>query len=139
MSQAWLIDKSALVRLAQSPDGRIWFDRIQRGLVSITMPTLLEGGYSAQSRDAWKIATGGKLVSLMPLAYLTPAAEHRALEIQGELAARGQHRAPSVADLLVAATAEQSDLTVLHLDKDFELIAGITGQPVERIRMDDPA
>lgn len=35
-------------------------------------------------------------------------------------------------DLLVAATAELAGLTVLHLDKDFELIAEVTGQSVER-------
>ncbi|MGH3873436.1 MAG: hypothetical protein ACRDSR_18325 [Pseudonocardiaceae bacterium] len=49
------------------------------------------------------------------------------------LADRGQHRAPSFPDLLIAATAELFGLTVLHLDKDFEMIAEITGQPVERL------
>jgi hypothetical protein len=44
------------------------------------------------------------------------------------LADRSQHRAPSIPDLLVAALAEISGLTVLALDKDFELIAQITGQ-----------
>ncbi len=44
---------------------------------------------------------------------------------------RGQHRAPSVAHLIIAATAELAALTVLHLDKDFNLIASITGQAVE--------
>jgi hypothetical protein len=34
---------------------------------------------------------------------------------------------------LIAATAELADLTVLHLDKDFELIAELTRQPVERL------
>jgi len=28
---------------------------------------------------------------------------------------------------------------VLHLDKDFDLIAEITGQPTERLNMDQPA
>ena len=46
---------------------------------------------------------------------------------------RQLHRAPSIPDLLIAATAERAQLTVLHLDKDFELIAGITGQAVERL------
>jgi predicted nucleic acid-binding protein len=36
---------------------------------------------------------------------------------------------------LVAATAEVANLTVLALDKDFDLIASITGQPVERLRL----
>jgi predicted nucleic acid-binding protein len=40
---------------------------------------------------------------------------------------------PSPSDLLIAATAELSQLTILHVDKDSELIAGVTGQPVERL------
>jgi len=42
-------------------------------------------------------------------------------------------RAPSVPDLIIAATAELAELTVLHCDKDFDLIAAVTGQSVERI------
>jgi predicted nucleic acid-binding protein len=38
-----------------------------------------------------------------------------------------------VPDLLIAATAELAGLIVLHLDKDFELIADVTGQPLERL------
>lgn len=44
------------------------------------------------------------------------------------LADRGQHRAPSIPDTLIAATAELAGLTILHRDKDFDLIASITGQ-----------
>jgi predicted nucleic acid-binding protein len=69
----------------------------------------------------------------MPVQYLTPRIEDRALEIQSVLAYRGQHRAPSIPALLIAATAELAELTVLHLDKDFELIAQITSEPVERL------
>lgn len=69
----------------------------------------------------------------IPIAYLTPAIEDRAVEIQALLADRGYHRAVSVRDVLIAATAELADLTVLHLDSDFELIGEITGQPVERL------
>ncbi len=57
------------------------------------------------------------------------------MELLTLLADRGQHRAPSIPDLIVAATAEHSDLTLLHSDKDFELIAAITGQPHERISL----
>lgn len=69
----------------------------------------------------------------MPVEYQTPASENRAIEVQILLAERGQHRAPSIPDLVVAATAELAGLTVLHLDKDFDLIAEITGQGVERL------
>jgi predicted nucleic acid-binding protein len=72
----------------------------------------------------------------MPVEHLTPAMEDRAVEILTLLADRGQHRAPSIPDLIIAATAELAGLTVLHLDKDFDLIAEITGQPVERLNMD---
>ena len=50
-----------------------------------------------------------------------------------DLAERGKHRAPSIPDLLIAAVAELAQITVLHADKDFELIAEVTGQPVERL------
>jgi predicted nucleic acid-binding protein len=63
--------------------------------------------------------------------YLTPAIEDRAIEVQEILANRGLHRAPSIPDLLIAATAELGSLTLLHVDKDFDLIAAITGQPAE--------
>jgi predicted nucleic acid-binding protein len=69
----------------------------------------------------------------MPTEYQTPATEDRAVQVQALLADRGHHRAASNPDLLVAATAEVVGLTVLHFDKDFELIADVTAQPVERL------
>lgn len=73
-------------------------------------------------------------LSLMPIEYLTPAMEDRAWEVQMLLADRGQHRAPSI-PLLIAATAEKLGLTVLAVDKDFDLIAELTGQPVETLTL----
>ena len=71
----------------------------------------------------------------MPVEYLTPAIEDRAVEVLALLADRGQLRAPSIPGLIIAATAELAGLTVLHLDKDFDIIADITGQPVERLHV----
>ncbi len=129
----WLIDKSALVRLGTSSEASVWAERIQRGVVRITTVTLLEIGYSA--RDASDLHAGlhGPPVSSMPIEYATPVAEDRAVRVLTLLAERGQHRAPSVPDLIIAATAESAGLVVLHDDKDFELIAQITGQPVQRL------
>jgi predicted nucleic acid-binding protein len=129
----WLIDRSALVRLADSTDGPEWAKRIQRGLVRITTVTRLEVGYSARSASQARSAFRTAPLAAMPVEYLTPAIEDRALELQLLLAEQGQHRAPSIPDLIIAATAELAALTVLHLDKDFELIAALTGQPVERL------
>jgi hypothetical protein len=129
----WLIDKSALVRLAASPDAGQWAGRIERGLVRITMVTRLETGYSARSGPDLRAGLQQPPLSSMPVEYLTPAIEDRAAEVLALLADRGQHRAPSIPDLIIAATAELADLTVLHLDKDFDIIAQITGQPMERL------
>jgi len=133
---AWLIDKSALVRLAASPDAAEWAARIERGLVRITTVTRLETGHSARSGPGLRAAFRQPPLSSMPVEYLTPAIEDRAVEVLTLLADRGQHRAPSIPDLIIAATGELAGLTVLHLDKDFDLIAEITGQPVERLNVE---
>jgi predicted nucleic acid-binding protein len=129
----WLIDKSALARLAASPDAADWAGRIERGLVRITTVTRLEVGYSARSGPALRTGLAQPPLSAMPVEYLTPAIEDRSVEVLTLLADRGQHRTPSISDLIIAATAELAGLTVLHLDKDFDIIAGITGQAVERL------
>jgi predicted nucleic acid-binding protein len=131
----WLIDASALVKVEISPDGDVWSDRVERGLVRIASVTLLEIGYSARSGDDHRTARLASPVAEMPVEYLTPAAEDRAIEVQALLADQGQHRGPTVPDLLVAAAAERAGLTVLHLDSDFETIASVTGQQVERLRL----
>jgi predicted nucleic acid-binding protein len=132
---SWLIDKSAYVRLqlGQAANRAEWSTRISRGLVRLSTITRLELGYSARSGDAARRQFALPPLSLMPIEYLTPAIEDRAFEVQTLLADRGQHRAPSIPDLLIAATAEKAALTVLAVDKDFDLIAEITGQPVETL------
>ncbi|HTM84828.1 MAG TPA: VapC toxin family PIN domain ribonuclease, partial [Mycobacterium sp.] len=92
-------------------------------------------GYSFRTGSQAREESTSPPLVLMPIEYLTPAAEDRAVEVQMLLADRGQHRAPAIPDLLLAATAELADLTVLALDKDFDLIAEITGQPVERLQL----
>jgi predicted nucleic acid-binding protein len=130
----WLVDKSALIRLAGSPDAVLWAERIERGLVRITTVTRLEVGYSARNADDARSLLTSPPLSAMPVEYLTPAVEDRAVQVQQLLAGQGHHRAPSIPDIVIAAAAELAGLTILHLDKDFDLIADITGQPTERLR-----
>lgn len=132
---SWLIDKSALVRLPLSPDFDLWMDRAERALVSISTPTVLETGFSARSLEDWHALVTQPPVSRFVPEHMSQRSESRAVEVQGLLAQRSQHRAPSVPDLLIAAVAEVAGLTVLHVDKDFELIAEVTGQPVERLKL----
>jgi hypothetical protein len=129
----WLTDKSALVRLGGSQDAELWAERIERGLVRITTVTRLEIGYSARSgRDA-RSAFRSAPIAAMPVEYLTPAIEERALQVQILLADLGHHRAPSIPDLVIASAAELGGLTILHVHKDFDLIADVTGQAAHRL------
>lgn len=133
MAPGWLIDKSALVRLGLSSQVETWAGHIERGLVRIATVTLLEVGYSARSAAELRAGLYEPPVGSMPVEYGTPVAEDRAVEVLALLADRGHHRAPSVPDLLIAAIAESAGLVVLHDDKDFDLIAEITRQRVQRL------
>ncbi len=130
----WLIDKSALVRLGESVDAEVWAQRVERGVVRITTVTRLEVCFSARSGREARLAFAGAPLAAMPVEYLTPSVEDRALEVQLLLADQGKHRGPSIPDLMIAAAGELAGLIVLHVDKDFELIAEVTGQAVEPLR-----
>jgi len=129
----WLADKSALVKLGGSKDAPLWAERINRGLVRISSITRLEIGYSARSEKDLTNSFASPPLSNLIVELLSPSIEARAWEVMQKLAAIGAHRAPSIPDLLIAATAERCQYTLLHVDKDFELISTITSQPLERL------
>ena len=135
MTTIWLIDKSAIGGLPLAVDAAVWAEGIERGLVRISTVTRLEIGFSARSGGDHQALFAEPPIASIPVEYLTPLIEDRAVAVQSSLAERGQHRAPSIPDLLIAATAELAELCVLHLDKDFELIAALTGQPQERLEL----
>jgi len=129
----WLVDKSAFARFHLVSNAVEWADRIDRGLLRVSSVTRLEIGYSARSGASLRTESSRPPISQMPLELITPAMEYRAIEVQQMLADKGLHRGPSIPDLLVAAVAEKSGLTVLHVDSDFDTIAALTGQPMERL------
>ncbi|MGH3501383.1 MAG: PIN domain nuclease [Nocardioidaceae bacterium] len=133
----WLIDKSAYARLGTCSRASEWAARIEQGLVHVATPTVLEVGYSARSGGDWAASVNAPPLALMPVENATPTIEARAVEVQGVLARQGHHRAPSVPDLLIAATAELAGLIVLHYDKDFRLISQVTGQLLEELELAD--
>jgi predicted nucleic acid-binding protein len=59
-------------------------------------------------------------------AHITQEVMERAIELQHELARRGQHRLP-IPDLMISAAAQAANLVVLHYDADFERIAAVGG------------
>ncbi|HSO51352.1 MAG TPA: PIN domain nuclease [Actinomycetes bacterium] len=126
----WLVDKSVLARLARPEVREVVLPRVQAGRIAISIVTELEIGFSARSVDDY-LTTRRTLVDYLVPILIAPRAERRAREVQAELVRRGQHRAVSIPDLLMAAAAEVEQLSVLHYDADFELIASITGQPTQ--------
>lgn len=125
----YLADKSALTRRETRPEVR---DVVEPLLLAGRIATCgiidLELLFSAPD-PATYTELAGALRSL-PRLPVTDEAVDRALEVQGLLAARSQHRSVPLPDLLIAACAERSGLTVLHYDADFDRIAEVTDQPV---------
>jgi predicted nucleic acid-binding protein len=67
---------------------------------------------------------------------MSEGAYERADEVQQALTETGRHRSAGPVDLLIAATAERERLIVLTDDRDFEVVASVTGQPVRRVTGD---
>lgn len=126
----WLVDKSVLARVDREPVAEVALPRIQAGQVGVALVTELEVGYSARSADDYRTTREALVDHLVPVP-VPLRAEQRARELQAELVRRGQHRALSVPDVVLAAIADIERLTILHYDADFDLIAEITGQACE--------
>lgn len=101
------------------------------GQVGVCGPVAFEVCYSARNRQDYMLLS--ERLTSFPAIRITDADHQRALEVQASLAERGQHRALSLVEALVAASAEARDLSILHYDADFERIADVTGQPHEWI------
>jgi predicted nucleic acid-binding protein len=126
----YLVDTSALARMETSAVVNAALDPLLiSGQVATCGVVDLELLYSAPSPGAYA-ATAASLRDL-PRVHVTEAILDRALEIQGELAKRSQHRGASLPDLIVASCAEDAGLTVMHYDADYDRIADVTGQPVQ--------
>ncbi len=124
-----LADKSALARLRHPAVAAVLAPLIAAGRVASNNVLALEVLYSARSHDDF-VRTRERLTGL-PSVAVVPADFSRALDVMEGLARRGQHRSAGLPDLLQAAVAERCGLVLLHYDADYELIAAITGQPVQ--------
>ncbi len=130
MAATHLADKSALTRRETRPEVRAVIEPMLReGRLASCGIVDLELLYSASSPAVYKKLAAA--LRALPRAPVTEAVLDRALEVQGALAKRSQHRAVPLPDLIVAACAESAGLTVLHYDADYDRIAEITGQSVQ--------
>ncbi|MBT2224698.1 PIN domain nuclease [Nonomuraea sp. NEAU-A123] len=129
----YLIDTSGMFRILQEPKLRqAWSDQLAAGVIATCPIVELEFLFSARS-----LADRLEKVRLLhDLFGWVPMSEHawqRAAEVQQLLTEAGQHRSAGPADLLIAATAERENLTVLCDDRDFMTIAVLTRQSIKLV------
>jgi predicted nucleic acid-binding protein len=123
---SFLLDTSVLKRLGR-PQVRAVIQPLSL-LGQVARPTICdhEVGFSARNADEWDGLV--RALDSFDSVETTASQVRRALQVQRLLAARSQ-RGRKIPDLLVAAAAEELDLTILHYDADFDLISSVTGQP----------
>ena len=127
----YLPDTSVWARLRRPAVYAALAPLVDRGLVGTCAIVDLEILYSARTGDEHDhFRTQRSAFEYFPT---TDEIAQRAIEVQGLLARRAQHRSVSLPDLMIAATAERYALTVLHYDGDYDRIAAMTGQATEWI------
>jgi predicted nucleic acid-binding protein len=120
-----LLDTSIVSRLGR-PEVRDVIDPLTHaGRIGRAGITDLEVGSGSRNAQEWD----QDMADLSVFGLIETTSDHmrRARQVQRLLASRSQ-RGRKVPDLLIAAAAEQTGLTLLHYDNDFELIANVTGQ-----------
>ena len=126
---SYLIDKSALARMAHPQVQARLVPILEAGEAATCAVIDLEVLYSTRNAS-----DHARTRRRRTLAYrhveLTETMFQRAIDIQGLLAVRGQHRVP-IPDLIIAAAAEHAGMILLHYDADFDRIKAVTGQPME--------
>ena len=132
----YLADTSMIIRLRRGREIQPkWVDAVRAGLVGVCPVVEAELTRATAGRaDRDQLRT--LLRSLFGWHPMPDGAWRFVEQTQDALVEIGQHRGPSVVDLLVAATADAWGLTVLHVDADFETIGRVRAVPA--VRADKP-
>ncbi len=125
MALNFLIDTSVVKRLGQRAVRDAVEPLVANGQIGRARICDLEVGYSARNSEEWDQL----MAALDVFEAVETSSTHvrRAVQVQRLLASRSQ-RGRKIPDLLVAAAAEELNVTVLHYDADFDQIAQVTGQ-----------
>ena len=129
-----LADTSAWTNRGKDAAVRIEFDR-RLGAGEIATCGMVRLELLRTSRDhAELVEIRSELGALRDVA-MGDRVWRRAADVLEQLAEAGplHHRRVALPDLLIAAAAELAEVPVLHYDRDFELIAEVTGQPVRAL------
>lgn len=130
MIAQYLVDKSAWMRMNKQAVADRLVPLIEQGLVGTCGILDLEILVSTRSGPDHERIRAERRYTMEHLS-MPDEIWDRAIAVQGQLAHVGQHRSVKLPDLLIAATAERHNVTVLHYDADYDRIAAITGQPTE--------
>jgi predicted nucleic acid-binding protein len=124
LTATYLADKSALARFPIPEVGARLRPLLEAGDLATCAIVDLEVLYSSRNlADYEEILEERRSLDAAPI---TPEVMAKAVELQHELARRGQHRVP-IPDLIISAAALQARLVVLHYDSDFQRIAAAGG------------
>jgi predicted nucleic acid-binding protein len=126
----YLADTSALARLRHQTVAAVLGPLIEAGLVATCGVIEFELGWAARTAAEFEQLRADRDAGYEWLAIHDEDWRH-ALDVQAALWRGGQIRAVGFPDLLVSAVAERERVTLLHYDRDFDLIAGITGQAMQ--------
>ncbi len=126
----YLADTSALARLRHQTVAAVLGPLIEAGLVATCGVIEFELGWAARTAAEFDQLRADRDAGYEWLA-IHDEDWRRALDVQAALWRGGQIRAVGFPDLLVSAVAERERVTLLHYDRDFDLIAGITGQAMQ--------
>jgi predicted nucleic acid-binding protein len=126
----YLADTSALARLRHQTVAAVLGPLIEAGLVATCGVIEFELGWAARTAAEFDQLRADRDAGYEWLA-IHDEDWRRALDVQAALWRDGQIRAVGFPDLLVSAVAERERVTLLHYDRDFDLIAGITAQAMQ--------
>jgi predicted nucleic acid-binding protein len=128
MALSHLVDTSVLTRLRAVPVREQIESRANLGELARAGISDLEIGFSVRSASEWERVVSA--LNIFDLVETTADHVQRARQVQRMLVAKHQ-RGRKLPDLLIAAAAEATGLTVLHYDADFDRISAVTGQRCE--------
>lgn len=114
------------VRDRRFPELANWFNgAVEAGLVLVCDLVILElTRLSPNERRAREVADRLAAFEAIPM---RGELWSRARRTQLGLATNGDHRRVPPADLLLASTAEEAGVALIHYDRDYERIAGVSG------------
>jgi predicted nucleic acid-binding protein len=125
----YLADTSALARLHRPPVAAVLGPLIQAGLVATCGVVEFELAWATRTGAEFDLVRSDRQEGYERLATHDED-WHRALDVQAALWHSGRVRAAGIPALLVAAVAEREQVTLVHYDSDYDLIAEVTRQPM---------